>query len=349
MRIHINGNLGYIGPVLVNQFRQSMPDSILTGLDTGFFAGCLFSPTFFPERNLDVQYYGDIRKHFPRNLYDNVNAVVQLAAISNDPMGKEYENATFEVNTDAVYQSALNAKNAGVSNFVFASSCSVYGAGGNSARREEDPVNPLTAYALSKIKAEERLRQLADDNFIITCLRFATACGWSPRLRLDLVLNDFISNALTSHKIQIKSDGTPWRPLIHVKDMARAIEWASKRTADEGGSYLILNTGSDEWNYQVKDLAFAVSNILPNVEVSINPEATPDNRSYRVNFSKFASLAKGYLPAENLTSTINEMAEHFQRNQNGNIKFIDSPFIRLRVLSELRSEGKIDENLYWTD
>ena len=145
------------------------------------------------------------------------------------------------------------------------------------------------------------------------------------------------------------SDGTPWRPLIHVKDMARAIEWASKRTADEGGSYLILNTGSDEWNYQIKDLAFAVSNILPNVEVSINTEAAPDNRSYRVNFSKFASLAKGYLPAENLASTINEMAEHFQRNKNGNIKFIDSPFIRLRVLSELRNEGKIDENLYWTD
>jgi nucleoside-diphosphate-sugar epimerase len=347
MHILINGNLGYIGPVVVDHFRKSMPESIITGFDTGFFAGCLFDATIFPERKLNTQYYGDIRKFQPADLYANVNSVVQLAAISNDPMGKEYESATFEVNADAVYVSAMQAKKAGVSHFVFASSCSVYGAGGDKSRNETDELNPLTAYAQSKIKAEERLQDLADDNFIITCLRFATACGWSPRLRLDLVLNDFISNAVLNKKIQIISDGTPWRPLIHVKDMARAIDWACQRKLGDGGSFLIVNTGSDDWNYQVKDLAYTVSRMIDNVEVEINVNASPDNRSYKVDFSKFASLAKGYLPEQNLQSTITEMVEMFDYYQYSQYNKNLEQFVRLIVLSDLQKKNKLDLNLYW--
>lgn len=349
MKIHINGNLGYIGPVLVHSLRKSIPEVVISGFDTAFFAGCLVNPILFPEKLLDVQYYGDIRKPTSFRMYEGVDAVIHLAAISNDPMGKEFEAVTHQVNTDAVYQSAVAAKNAGVSHFVFASSCSVYGAGGEDAKTETSELNPLTAYAKSKLNAEERLQELADENFIITCLRFATACGWSPRLRLDLVLNDFVVSALVNKKINILSDGTPWRPLIHVKDMARAMEWASKRSKEYGGEFLIVNTGSNDWNYQVKDLAFAVRDLMGGVDVSINDKALPDKRSYRVDFSLYKKLANHYLPMHSLSNTISEMLNeinYLSFNQN---HLQTKPLIRLQVLSDLRNAGKLNEQLFWVE
>ena len=347
MQIHINGNLGYIGPVLVSELKKSIPNSKLTGFDSAYFAGCLLSPFDFPEKQLEAQFYGDIRTNQPVTLYQQANAVIQLAAISNDPMGNEFEMVTNQINTDSVYESAARAKQSGVSHFVFASSCSVYGAGGDDAKTENSNLHPLTAYAQSKIKAEERLQELADDNFIITCLRFATACGWSPRLRLDLVLNDFIASALMFGKINILSDGSPWRPLIHVKDMARAMEWACIRDKNQGGNYLIVNTGSNEWNYQVKDLAFAVRDILENVEVIINKSATPDKRSYRVDFSKFKTLAPRYVPKETLDSTIKDMFTNLRKVNFEHSDIYQSPFIRLKVLNELRKSEKLDDQLFW--
>jgi nucleoside-diphosphate-sugar epimerase len=349
MHIHINGNLGYIGPVLVSELKKSIPDIKLTGFDNAYFAGCLMSPFDFSEKQLDAQYYGDIRTVQPLQLYQEANAVIQLAAISNDPMGKEFEEVTYQINTESVYQSALLAKQSGVTHFVFASSCSVYGAGGDDAKSENASLNPLTAYAQSKLKAEERLKELADDNFIVTCLRFATACGWSPRLRLDLVLNDFIASALVSRQINILSDGTPWRPLIHVKDMARAMEWACIRDMERGGNFLIVNAGSNEWNYQVKDLAFTVRDVLENVEVVINQSAPPDKRSYRVDFSKFHELAPGYIPRETLVSTVLEMISNLNKVKFTHSEIYQSPFIRLKVLHELIKSRKINEQLYWID
>lgn len=349
MHIHINGNLGYIGPVLVSELKKSLPDVKLTGFDNAYFAGCLLSPFDYPEKYLDAQYYGDIRDAQPLPIYHQANAVIHLAAISNDPMGKEFEAVTHQINTESVYQSALMAKQSGVTHFVFASSCSVYGAGGDDAKSENSILNPLTAYAQSKIKAEERLQELADDNFIVTCLRFATACGWSPRLRLDLVLNDFIASALINGKINILSDGTPWRPLIHVKDMARAMEWACVRSAEQGGNFLIVNAGSNEWNYQVKDLAFAVRDVLENVEVVINQSAPPDKRSYRVDFSKFHELAPGYKPRETLVSTVSEMISNLNKVKFAHFEIYQSPFIRLKVLHELIQSGKINQQLSWID
>jgi nucleoside-diphosphate-sugar epimerase len=348
MHIHINGNLGYVGPVLVGELRDSVNELTITGFDTAFFASCLLDPYLFPERKLDIQQYGDIRRIQPVLLYQKANAVVQLAAISNDPMGKEFEQVTYHINTDSVYESASLAKQSGVTHFVFASSCSVYGAGGNDAKDEGAELNPLTAYAQSKIKAEERLEELADENFIITCLRFATACGWSPRLRLDLVLNDFVASALVNNRIDILSDGSPWRPLIHVKDMARAIHWASTRTKDQGGIYLIINAGSNEWNYQVKDLANTVQQIMPNVEVSINQSALPDKRSYRVDFSRFAAMAPSFVPKENLIDTISEMLAQLRLMNFSHNEIYQTPYIRLKVLKDLRLSGKIDEHLYWS-
>jgi len=348
MHIHINGNLGYVGPVLVNELRDTVNDLTISGFDTAFFASCLLDPYLFPERKLDIQHYGDIRLKQPVSLYRKANTVVQLAAISNDPMGKEFEQVTYHVNTDSVYESALLAKQNGVSHFVFASSCSVYGAGGDDAKDENASLHPLTAYAQSKIKAENRIAELADENFIITCLRFATACGWSPRLRLDLVLNDFVASALVNKRIDILSDGSPWRPLIHVNDMARAIQWASTRTKEQGGTFLIVNAGSNEWNYQVKDLANTVQQIIPNIEISINQSAPPDKRSYRVDFSRFATLAPTFVPKENLIDTISEMLLQLKLVNFSHAQIYQTPYIRLKVLKDLRLNGKIDDRLYWS-
>jgi nucleoside-diphosphate-sugar epimerase len=223
----------------------------------------------------------------------------------------------------------------------------VYGAAGEAARTEESPVAPLTAYARSKVLAEQDLRQLAAPGFRVTSLRFATACGMSDRLRLDLVLNDFVAAALSEKTIRILSDGTPWRPLIHVRDMARAIEWAIGRDG-AAGDFLVVNAGADEWNYQVRELAAVVAKVISGVEIWVNPEAVPDRRSYRVSFERFRQLAPGHLPAYDLVSTVAELADGLRRLRFSDAEFRSSAFIRLNVLAALRAEGLLDEELLWT-
>ena len=197
---------------------------------------------------MDVQYFADVRNFAPQ-LLSGVDAVVYLAALSNDPLSHAFEEATLDINYRACIATAKKAKAAGVKSFVFASSCSAYGYAEDGARTEQSPVNPLTTYAKSKVWTERDMAPLADEKFKITCLRFATACGMSDRLRLDLVLNDFVAGAVASKKITILSDGTPWRPLIRVKDMARAIDWAIGRDVSRGGAFLTVNAGSDQMEY----------------------------------------------------------------------------------------------------
>lgn len=344
-RILIVGNMGYIGPVLAAHLRTAFPDSRLVGFDAGFFAGCLMEPSDFPERILDCQHFGDVRR-FPSEILGDFDAVVALAAVSNDPMGARFEKATAEINCEAIASIACAAKKAGVRSFVFASSCSVYGEGGADAKNEDSPINPLTAYARSKVEAERRLADLADGNFTVTCLRFATACGWSPRLRLDLVLNDFVASAHTVGKIEILSDGSPWRPLIHVRDMARAIEWGLVRDISEGGLCAILNTGSDGWNFTIRDLAAAVAAELDGTQVSINPNASPDKRSYRVDFSRYAKLAPKHQPEMTPSATVREILEGLRRSGFQDANFRSSRFMRLNVLSSAVDRGVLDQNLF---
>jgi len=299
MRILITGNMGYVGPVLVRHLRNVMPRAYLAGYDSGFFAHCLTSNEL-PERLLDAQRFGDVRAISAADL-DGFDAVVHLAAVSNDPMGNRFTAVTEAINHRASVAVAQAAAAAKVKNFVFASSCSVYGAARDGrARSEADQLNPLTAYARSKIATEDSLRQLDLNGMVTTSLRFATACGMSDRLRLDLVLNDFVACALSTGQITVLSDGTPWRPLIEVRDMARAIEWALSRRDDAGGSFLALNAGSDNWNYQVKDLAEAVAVAVPGTAVSINTAAQPDGRSYKVDFGLFRKLAPDHQPRHSL-------------------------------------------------
>jgi nucleoside-diphosphate-sugar epimerase len=346
MRILVTGNMGYIGPVVVGHLREGRPDAHLAGLDTGFFADCLTGTTVLPERQLDCQWFGDIRRP-PAGCLDGIDAVVHLAGVSNDPIGTTYEDVTLDVNGRATVELARAAREGGARAFVFASSCSVYGLAEEGLRTEESETGPLTAYARSKVLAEEGLAELAEDGFAVTSLRFATACGMSDRLRLDLVLNDFVAGAYAFREITLLSDGTPWRPLIHVQDMARAIDWALERPASHGGPFLALNTGSDDWNYQIRSLAEAVAEIVPGVSVTVSDDAAPDERSYRVGFGRFRELAPGHQPQVGLADAIEDLSAGLERMGFHDPDFRNSPLVRLRVLDDLRRAGLVTETLDW--
>jgi nucleoside-diphosphate-sugar epimerase len=348
MKILITGNMGYVGPSLVQQLRRSYPEAVIDGYDTGYFAHCLTIPGVFPETALDHQTYGDVRtiKHSSVEGYD---AVIMLAAISNDPMGARFADVTAQINQDAAISIANIANDVGVRNLVFASSCSVYGLASGQPRTEQDPVNPLTAYAASKIGTENALAEIKGA-MTITSLRFATACGMSNRLRLDLALNDFVAGALALGKISILSDGRPWRPLIDVADMSLAIEWAATRSASNGGRNLVVNAGHTSGNYQVRDLAEAVSRVVPGCEVSINKDAPADSRSYKVDFSLFASLAPDFVPRMRLEDSINALIEGLKALSFTDRDYRRSPhFIRLESLKGLMAEGQLSERLTWSD
>ncbi len=346
MKILITGNMGYIGPSVVSHLRSCYPDAELIGLDAGYFAGCLTSNGVFPECRVNIQHFADVRNVSP-NLLKDIDAVVHLAGISNDPMGNAFEIVTMDINYKASINLAKLAKAEGAKTFIFASSCSMYGAAGNRAKTEDSELNPLTAYAKSKVYTERDLEPLADTGFKVTCLRFATACGMSDRLRLDLVLNDFVAAAIASKQIKILSDGTPWRPLININDMARAIAWAIDRDAVDCGSFLAVNIGSNHWNYQIKDLAKAVAKVIPGVEVSINKDAEPDKRSYSVDFSLFERLAPKHQPKFDLETTVNELKNGLKSMGFNDKNFRNSRLMRLKVLDYLRTNNFLTEGLEW--
>jgi UDP-glucose 4-epimerase len=337
--------MGYVGPEVTKYLRSRHPNATLHGFDNAYFAHCLTGSAVLPERYLDQQFYGDARDvALDLTGYD---AVVQLAAISNDPMGNKFQDVTLDINQNSTVSIARAAAAAGVKNFVFASSCSVYGIAEGPPRKETDPLNPITAYAKSKIGAEEELASLNTD-MIVTCLRFATACGMSDRLRLDLVLNDFVACALSQGLISVLSDGSPWRPLIDVADMARAIEWAIDRPASTGGRYLAINAGSDDRNYQVRDLANAVARAVPGTEVSINTSAPVDSRSYKVDFGLFRTLAPNHQPVVDLGQSIKNLIAGLKKMNFKDSDFRSSDLMRLKVLQGHIDSDRLDEGLRWT-
>ena len=354
MKYLITGNLGYIGPVLCKFIKNIDPNSFIVGYDIGYFLNCEVASELEQEPpNLDIQIFGDVRDHFKLEKYiKDSDFVIHLAAISNDPMGAEFEKVTKTINQDSSLFIAKKAIEHGCKAFVFASSCSVYGAGSDKPRTENDEVNPLTAYAKSKINTELNLGEIVNNNnTMISCLRFATACGFSPNLRLDLVLNDFVATALSTKSIKILSNGSPWRPLIDVEDMSRAIYWSCHRKT--GKNFEILNVGASACNYKIIDLANAVKNIFKDemkvdIKVEVNLNAEPDKRSYKVNFDKFYSLAEqNFLPRVSLSESIKRLiygTKPFSlRLLNENRDYL----IRLKVLKSLKNSNLLDDNLYW--
>jgi nucleoside-diphosphate-sugar epimerase len=343
-KILITGYLGYIGATLLKYLKFNYPNYKLIGFDTGFFQReTTLVKDDLPERSLDEVYHGDIRE-FPDSILEGVDAVIHLAAISNDPISNQFEDITYSINHSASIQLAIKAKKLGIKNFIFASSCSVYGFAENGEVTEKSDLNPLTPYSKSKLGTENTLSQLADDNFKVTCLRFATACGMSDRLRLDLVLNDFVASAYINKKIEILSDGTPWRPLIDTVDMSRALCWAINR---EGSNFEIINAGSNDWNFQVKDLADLVNEQLPETKILINKNASPDKRSYKVNFDKFMALAPYHQPQLTIQETISDLIKGLEAIKFKDKKFREGNLIRLNKINYLKNINLIGENLKW--
>ena len=346
MKILVTGNMGYVGSVFCKYLSVNFPNIQIIGYDTGFFAHCLTNTNKLPEVGISQQYYGDLRD-FPAELMSGIDGVVHLAAISNDPMGNKFEEVTEVINFKSSIRLAKLACERAVKNFVFASSCSIYGAALGGPRKETDSLNPLTAYAKSKVAMEESLSSLNLENMNVSCLRFATACGMSDRLRLDLVLNDFVACALTSGEITVLSDGSPWRPLIDVKDMARALSWALFRNTNNGGQVLRVNVGSENWNYQVKQLANAVKENISGTLVSINNNAPSDLRSYSVDFSLFRSLAPEHQPEVTLQQSILEIKLGLEGMGFKDQDFRQSSFMRLKMLQNHMNEGRLNSNLRW--
>lgn len=346
MKVLVTGNLGYIGPVLGKGIKRYFGSSNLVGLDSGIFIQCTTNKLRLGDTYYDSQIFKDIRKIQFEDV-KGFDAVVSLAAVSNDPIGKDFEEATNKINYEANLRLAEICSSAGVSKFIFASSCSMYGAAGATPKKESDITAPITAYAKSKIGVESTLKEtLANKDIKLIFLRFATACGVSDRLRLDLVLNDFVASAVKYKKISILSDGSPWRPLIDTEDMANSIIWAIK-TNFESNKPLSINVGCNEWNFQVSDLAKAVSRCIDGTTVEINKEAIKDNRSYKVDFSLYKSISNEFYPSRSLDSTIMKLERMISEIDLPSDGFRQTQYIRLNHVNILLSNNKIDRNLYW--
>ncbi|MDB2528257.1 SDR family oxidoreductase [Alphaproteobacteria bacterium] len=348
MNVLITGNQGYIGPVLAEQLKKFYEEIKIIGFDTGFFSNFTTSYLIPPDRYIDQQFTGDLRD-IDESLLDQIDAVIHLAAISNDPIGNEFEHVTHDINIDATVRLLEKARDACVGSFVFASSCSVYGKTGRKMRTENDQTNPLTAYAKSKIETEKAAFASDLGDMVFTSLRFATACGWSPRLRLDLVLNDFVASALTTNSINIFSDGLPFRPLIDVKDMAQALNWAIQRGACNGGNKLIVNAGSNKANYQVFELAQEVAKQIEGTDIAVLGENGNDNRSYQVDFSKYADLAPEFQPTVGIDQSIEMLTKGLSELHFSDTNFHNSNYMRLNSLKNMINAQHLSNDLRWLD
>lgn len=344
-RVLVIGGSGYVGPEVISKLKGSSPTTSVHGLDAGWFADQCDGGGPLPEVLYDEFRFGDVRDLMAPDLV-GFDAIVYLAAISNDPMGNQFAALTRQINHHEAVRVAKLARAQGTSDFVFASSASVYGRG-NEDRVETSELDPQTEYARSKIAAEAGLQELASPAFRVTCLRFATACGWTPRVRLDLVLNDFVASALTTGCIEVLSDGSPLRPLIHVKDMALAVDWALSADRHALGACAVVNVGSADWNFRIRDLAEAVASAIGNVAVSINSDAAPDTRSYRLGFSMWEQVAPNHQPRIGLNEAIDDLAAKLSVTPQLSAGFRNSSRIRLKRLQELTLNGQLDHDLRW--
>ena len=338
MKICVIGGLGYVGRAFLQLLNDTKYECHI--VDAHWFKAPLElkSSWFLEEKDIRLS-----------PLEASGDACVYLSAVSNDPMGKKFKKPTYQINRDCAVQTAYAAKKLGYKNFIFASSCSVYGGSGFKPRIEEDALNPLTDYAISKVEAESLLREIADENFKVTCLRFATACGASKNMRLDLALNDFVISGLSTNSIEILSDGSPWRPFIHVNDMAKAMLFCCETPSEN--KFEVFNVGTESFNYQIKELASKIANRI-NCEFRVLGKPGGDARSYAVNFQKFHDYTDGAILKEDLFGTVDDIKRFHKEklNKEGSGAFSkfreNKAFIRFKALQYLIEKRALDKDLF---
>jgi len=337
MKILLTGHKGYIGSV-AGPILMSLGHEVI-GLDSDLFRNCDFckSQDYIPEMIKDIRdvTVADLK---------GIDAIVHLAALSNDPLGNLNSQLTYDINCHGSVQLASLAKKAGVSRFIFSSSCSTYGSSGDGYVDEESNVNPITIYGKSKIIAEQEIAHLASKDFSPTYLRNATAYGVSPRLRLDVVLNDLVAAAFTTGKVSVKSDGSPWRPLVHICDIVAAIA-AVLDAPTETIHNQVFNVGRNRENYRICDIADIVTDVIPGSYIEYAPDGGPDHRCYRVSFDKITHLLPHYCPQWTVRKGVIELYEAYQRNGITSKEIQYGRYLRINEILRLKKTGKLNESL----
>ncbi|HEV7389717.1 MAG TPA: SDR family oxidoreductase [Gemmatimonadaceae bacterium] len=340
MRVLITGNNGYIGSVLAPLVKQAGHDVV--GLDTFLFEGGTFGSDV---QQIDAMRM-DLRDVETADLR-GFDAVIHLAALSNDPVGDLNPQCTYDINHLGSVRLARLAKEAGVQRFLFASSCSLYGVAGDNLLDEQADMNPVTAYGVTKVLFEKDVAKLADDDFSPTFLRNATAYGVSPRLRADVVVNNLVGIAFTTGEVLIQSDGTPWRPLVHIEDIARAFI-AALHAPRELVHNEAFNVGRTDENYRVRDLGALVEQVVPGSRVRYAEGGGPDPRCYRVNCEKIMRTLPEYQPQWTVRKGMEQLRDAFQQNGLTREELLGDRYFRIKRLRSLQSQGLLDESLRWT-
>ncbi|MCC7372903.1 MAG: SDR family oxidoreductase [Chloroflexi bacterium] len=338
MRVLLTGHTGYIGTVMAPMLARAGHEVI--GLDTGLFEGNLLGRAdALPAMRLDI-------RDVAQDDLAGFDAIVHLAGLSNDPLGDLNADLTFEINHRASVRLARLARAAGVERFVFASSCSLYGASGDEMVTETAAFNPVTAYGSSKIKVEQDVAPLATDDFSPVFLRNATAYGASPRLRGDLAVNNLAGFAFTTGRVEIMSDGSPWRPFVHVEDISLGVLCAleAPREAIHNQAF---NIGRDDENYQIRDVAEMVREAVAGSTVQYASDASPDKRCYRVSFAKARDGLPGFRPTWSVKKGIEQLLESYHRHHLQFDDLIGPRFQRIRHIRQLLAEGQLQDDLRW--
>lgn len=340
MKVLVTGSLGYIGTVLVPMLDKEGFEVV--GLDSDLYQRCTFTGDISPAHYTIKK---DVRDVEISDL-EGFDAVIHLAGLSNDPLGDYNPELTEDINERASVRLAQLAKKSETKRFLFASSCSNYGAAGSDFLAEDSDFNPVTPYGLSKVRVEQALTEMADKNFSPTYIRASTAYGVSPRIRFDLVTNNLTAWAFTTGRVYLKSDGSPWRPIVHIEDIARAYIAALKAPRDLIHNEA-FNIGTTSENYQVREIAELVEEIVPGCRIDFAPDAGPDTRCYRVDCNKIARTLHDFKPQWTARRGIEQLHDEYKRVGLTLDEFEGSKYKRIAHVKQLLQEGLLDQTLRW--